>query len=140
MPALGAEPRQSNSVAVAGAGPDIRYTGSVKNVFVQSMSRNFEEALQLMRAAVTDCPEPLWETDLWPDEATTGPTAHGGLHGSAPWFLAYHTLVCLDYDLTGGVGAVGRPQPFTDNTYSLPNRMFTKPELLGYIDWCHGQR
>src|SRR5206468_2804518 len=35
-----------------------------------------------------------------PDEAPTGPTPHGGLHGSAPWFLAYHALLTFDYDLT----------------------------------------
>jgi hypothetical protein len=139
MPALGAEPRQTIRLGGRRGGPTGGYTGSVKNVFVQSMSRNFEEALQLMRAAVTDCPDPLWETDLWPDEAPTGATPHGGLHGSAPWFLAYHALVCLDYDLTGGFEPWEPPQPFTDNTYSLPNRMFTKPELLGYIDWCGGR-
>ena len=62
------------------------------NPFVQSMASNFEQALRLMEAALTDCPDELWETDLWPDEAPTGPTPHGGLHGSAPWFLAYHAL------------------------------------------------
>ena len=45
-----------------------------------------------MEAALTDCPDDLWEADLWPDEAPTGPTPHGGLHGSSPWFLAYHAL------------------------------------------------
>jgi hypothetical protein len=100
------------------------------------MARNFEEALRLMEAALTDCPDGLWETDLWPDEAPTGPTPHGGLHGSAPWFLAYHALFCLDYDLTGELEPWEPPEPFDENTYAFPNRMFTKPELLGYVDWC----
>jgi len=47
----------------------IRYTGSVTNALVQSMARNFDEALRLMEAALSDCPDRLWETDLWPDEA-----------------------------------------------------------------------
>lgn len=115
------------------------YTDSVTNVFVQSMNRNFEEALQLMEAALTDCPDELWETDLWPDEAPTGPTAHGGLHGSAPWFLAYHALLTLDYDLTAEFEPWEPPQPFDENTYSFPNRMFTKAELLGYVDYCRGR-
>ena len=59
-------------------------TYGVTNPFVQSMASNFEQALRLMEAAITDCPDDLWETDLWPDEASTGPTPHGGLHGSAP--------------------------------------------------------
>jgi hypothetical protein len=108
----------------------------VANPFVQSMDRNFEAAFRLMKAALADCPDVLWETDLWPDEATTGPTPHGGLHGSAPWFLAYHALLTLDYDLTGEFDQWKPPPPFDENTYSFPNRVFTKVELLGYIDYC----
>jgi hypothetical protein len=66
---------------------DMRYTGGVSNAFVESMAHNFEQALRLMEAALTDCPDELWQTDLWPDEVPTAPTPHGGLHGSAPCFL-----------------------------------------------------
>jgi hypothetical protein len=118
---------------------DVRYTGSVPNVFVQSTARNFEEALRLMEAALTDCPDGLWPTDLWPDEAPTGPGPHGGLHGSAPWFLGYHALLCLDYDLTAEFEPWAPPPPFDDNTYAFPNRVFTKAELVGYVDWCRGR-
>jgi hypothetical protein len=114
-------------------------TYSVVNPFVQSMASNFEEALRLVEAAVTDCPDRLWETDLWPDEAPTGPTPHGGLHGSAPWFLAYHALSTLDYDLSAEFKPWQPPQPFDENTYAFPNRMFTKAELLGYIEYCRGR-
>jgi hypothetical protein len=103
------------------------------------MATNFEQALRLMGAALTDCPDGLWQTDLWPDEAPTGPTPHGGLHGSAPWFLAYHALSTLDYDLTAELGPWEPPQPFDENTYASPNRVFTKAELLGYIDYCRGR-
>jgi hypothetical protein len=114
----------------------VRYTGSVSNAYVQSMAHNFEQALRLMETALTDCPDELWHTDLWPDEAPTAVTPHGGLHGSAPWFLGYHALSTLDYDLAGEFEPWAPPQPFDDNTYGFPNRRFTKPELLGYIDWC----
>ena len=77
----------------------MRYSETVTNAFVQSMASNFDTALRLMEAALTDCPDELWETDLWPDEAPTSPTRQGGLHGSAPWFLGYHALTTLDYDL-----------------------------------------
>lgn len=83
-----------------------------------------------------DCPEELWEMDLWPDEAPTGPNPHGGLHGSAPWFLAYHALLTLDYDLTAEFEPWEPPQPFDENTYAFPNRIFTRSELLGYIEYC----
>ena len=100
------------------------------------MVSNFEQALRLMEAAITDCPDELWETDLWPDEASTGPTPHGGLHGSAPWFLAYHALSTLDYDLSAEFEPWEPPQPFDENSYAFPNRMFTKAELHSYIDYC----
>lgn len=37
------------------------------NVFAQSVARNFEDALELLEAALTDCPGRLGETNLWPD-------------------------------------------------------------------------
>jgi hypothetical protein len=114
-------------------------TEGMANPFVQSMSSNFDQALRLMEAALTDCPPDLWDTDLWPEEAPTAPTLHGGLHGSAPWFLAYHALFTLDYDLTAEFEPWEPPQPFDENTYSSPNRRFTKAELLGYIDYCRGR-
>jgi hypothetical protein len=109
------------------------------NPFVQSMASNFEVALGLMEAALTDCPDDLWEMDLWPDEAPTGPTPQGGLHSSAPWFLAYHALFTLDYDLSAEFEPWEPPRPFDENTYAFPNRIFTKPELLGYISYCRGK-
>jgi hypothetical protein len=87
----------------------------------------------------TDCPDEVWETDLWPDEAPTGPTPHGGLHGSASWFLAYHALLTLDYDLTAEFGPWEPPPPFDEHTYAFPNRVFKTAELLGYVDYCRGK-
>ena len=109
------------------------------NPFVRSMASNFERALRLMEAALTDCPDDLWETDLWPDEAPTGPTPLGGLHGSAPWFLGYHALSTLDYDLTAEFEPWEPPRPFDENTSAFPNRTFTRSELLGYVDHCRGR-
>ena len=109
------------------------------NALVQSMAHNFEGALALMEAALADCPDELWERDLWPDEARTGPVGTGGLHGSAPWFLAYHALFTLDYDLTGEFEPWDPPSPFDDNTYAHPNRVFTRSELLGYVGYCRAR-
>lgn len=106
------------------------------NPFLQSIASNFQTALRLMEAALADCPDDLWETDLWPDEAPTIPTPQGGLHGSAPWFLGYHALTTLDYDLTAEFEPWQPPHPFDENTWSFPNRMFMKSELLGYLAYC----
>src|ERR1700760_3365761 len=109
------------------------------NPFVQSVASNYDAALRLLEAAVTDCPDSLWAADPWPHAAPTGPTPHGGMHGSAPWFLAYHALLTLDYDLTAELGPWEPPRPFDENTYASPNRVFTNPELLGYVDYCRGR-
>lgn len=109
------------------------------NAFVKAMAFNFEDALRRMQSALADCPDALWETDLWPDEGPTGPAPHGGLHGSAPWFLGYHALSCLDYDLSGEFEPWQPPKPFDDSTWSFPNRVFTKPELLAYVEYCRGR-
>ena len=97
-------------------------------MLVQSLTSTFDTALRLMEAALTDCTDDLWQADLWPYETPTAPTAHGGLHGSAPWFLGYHALSCLDYDLTGGFEPWAPPRPFDEHTYGFPNRVFTRPE------------
>ena len=76
------------------------------NPFVQSMSSNFAVALRLMEAALKDCPDDLWVEDLW-REAPTGPTPHGGLHGSAPWFLGYHAFANARLRPYSRVRAVG---------------------------------
>jgi hypothetical protein len=109
------------------------------SAFAQSMVRNFDDALQLMETAITGCPDTLWETDLWPDEAPTRPGPHGGVMGSAPWFLAYHALSCLDYDLTGGFERWEPPPPFHEHVWGLSSRVFTAAELLGYVEWCRGR-
>jgi hypothetical protein len=111
-------------------------TDLVASPFVLSMSTNFDQALRLLAAALADCPDELWAVDLWPDEAPTAPTPHGGLHGSAPWFLGYHALTTLDYDLSGELVPWAPPPPFDDHTWSFPNRVFTKDELLGYVEHC----
>ena len=84
-----------------------------------------------MEAALTDCPDELWQTDLWPDEAPTAPTPHGGLHGSAPWFLGYHALNTLDYDLAGEFEPWAPPQPFDDNTSASPTAGSPSPSFSG---------
>lgn len=109
------------------------------HVFVQSLASNFDVALRLMETALSDCTDDLWQRDLWPDEATTAPAPTGGLHGSAPWFLGYHALSCLDYDLTGDAEPWVPLPPFDDHTYGFPNRVFTRSELLGYLDACRGR-
>lgn len=105
------------------------------DIYVQILAWEFEHALGHMRSALTDCPEQLWEAALWPD-APVGLLPNGGLGGSAPWLLAHHALTILDYDLTGGFEPWEPPPPFDEHIEGEANRVFTKAELLSYVEWC----
>ena len=112
----------------------------VVNPFVQSMAGNFEEALRLMEAALTDSPKTCGRRTCGRTKRH-GPTPHGGLHGSAPWFLAVPRALSPSTTTSAAEFEPWEPpQPFDENTYASPNRMLTKAELLGYIDYCPGER
>lgn len=107
------------------------------NVLAQSLAYTYEIAFRELDAALVECPDELWETDLWPDEAPTAPHEGGALRGSAPWILVHHALVCLDYDLTGDFEMWAPPSPIGEFTlWSDPTRLFTKPELRDYLEFC----
>jgi hypothetical protein len=125
------------------------------SIWVESLGRNFEEALDLLAAAVRDCTDELWESSMWevpadlfgseppgPDgKPVTDPAARNALvqRRSTPWSVAWHTLECLDYDLTGEFGPWAPPPPFTGKPHwqltSLP-AAWTRSEMLGYIGYC----
>src|SRR5262249_6953777 len=119
------------------------------SIWVESLGRNFEAALDLMAGAVRDCTDELWESSMW--EVPTGgretnwlaprvtnPTARHALvqRHSTPWGVAWHALECLDYDLTGEFGPWAPPPPFAGigggQITSLPPGG-TRTHTLGYI-------
>lgn len=111
----------------------------MSDVLGKSIEHNFAHALGVLEAAIGDCPDELWEIDLWPDEASTTRNEYGALVGSAPWLLAHHALTILDYDSTGDFEMWVPPTPFDDNTWGEPNRVFTKSEMLAYVEFCRGK-
>lgn len=122
---------------------------------MESIGRSFEEALELLAAAVRDCTDELWETSMWevpapdaddelegPDgKLVTDPAARRILiqRHSTPWGVAWHALECLDYDLNGEFGPWAPPPPFNEKggweIASLP-AAWTRSDMLGYIDYC----
>ena len=128
------------------------------SIWVESLGRNFEEALAMLASAVSDCSEALWEASMWEVPADLFGTNPPGPDGrpltdlaerhaiaqrrSTPWSVAWHALECLDYDLTGELGPWAPPPPFAGNPHWLMttlSRAWTRPEMLGYVDYC-GQR
>jgi hypothetical protein len=83
-------------------------------------------AIDMLENAITACPDELWS------DRTRRPEY---------WYLAYHTLFFLDYYLSDSAEGFAPPAPFTleelDPASVLPERPFTKDELLGYLG--HGR-
>ncbi len=126
------------------------------SVWVESLGRSFEEALDLLAAAVRDCKDELWETNMWqvpapdPDHELLGPgekpvtdsAQRSALvqRSSTPWGVAWHALECFDYDLTGEFGPWAPPPPFTGHPHwrdltCLP-AAWSRSEMLAYIEYC----
>src|SRR3954454_17019433 len=94
------------------------------SIWVESLGRTFEEALDLLVAAGRDCTDELWETSMWPVPApgpdfqflrpdwspVTNPAQRSALieqwveRRSTPWSVAWHALEVFDYDLNGELG------------------------------------
>ena len=126
------------------------------SIWVESLGRNFEQALGQLEAATRDCTDELWESSMWDVPARD---ADADLHGpdgrlvtdpdsrhalvqrhSKPWSVAWHALEVLDYDLTGEFAPWSPPPPFTGKAHwrdltVLPTA-WSRSDMLGYVDDC----
>ena len=97
--------------------------------------RQFGAAIDMFGTALRDCPDELWESNLWEDQ----PDQWMAAGFSAFWYLGYHTLFWLDLYLTGAEEGFNPPAPFDlvemDPGGNLP-RTYTRTELLDYLDFC----
>jgi DinB superfamily len=87
--------------------------------------QQFGAAIDMLGNAIRACPD-----DLWSDRSKR----------PEYWYLAYHTLFWLDLYLSGPVEGFAPPAPFTleelDPAGLLPERPYTKKELLTYLEHC----
>jgi hypothetical protein len=133
------------------------------SIWVESLGRSFEQALDLLAAAVRDCTDELWESPMWPvaplqpDHQFLGPdwqpitdVAQRNVlaqrwveRRSTPWSIAWHALEGFDYDLNGEFGPWAPPPPFTGHPHwrDLPNlpAAWSRSETLGYAEYCREQ-
>ena len=95
----------------------------------------FGAAIDMLDDAIKNCPNELWETQLWDDE----PDQWVAKGFSKFWYLCYHTLFWLDLYLTGAEEGFSPPAPFDlvemESNESLP-RPYSREELLGYLLTC----
>ena len=92
--------------------------------------QQFGASIDMLKAAIRNCPDQLWENSLWED-----PGMPRG--SSAYWYITYHTIFWLDLYLSGSVEGFVPPSPFNldelDPAGVLPDRVYTQQELLGYL-------
>ncbi len=97
--------------------------------------RQFGVAIDMLGDALQNCPDDLWQAQLWADE----PDQFVAQGFSTFWYLGYHTLFWLDLYLTGAEEGFAPPAPFDlvemHPGESLP-RVYTRAELLGYSALC----
>ena len=97
--------------------------------------RQFGAAIDMFGGALRDCPEDLWEQQLWGDQPDQWVASGFGTY----WYLCYHTLFWLDLYLTGAEEGFQPPAPFDlvemEDNETLP-RVYSKEELLGYLEIC----
>ena len=87
----------------------------------------FGASIDMLENAMKACPDNLW------GDRTQQPEF---------WYLVYHTLFWLDFYLTESPDVFDPPKPFTlselDPEGLLPERIYTKAELLTYLE--HGRK
>lgn len=88
----------------------------------------FGAAIEMLENAVRACPDALWDRP-----------------GQEPafWHLAFHTLFFLDYYLAESPAGFEPPPPFglteLDPAGAMPERAWTRAELLDYVDDARGR-
>lgn len=97
-------------------------------IWKQTVWRQFGASIDMLENAIHACPEEVWV----------------GKRGSFFdfWYLASHTIFWLDYYLEERIDDFVPPEPFgleeLDPAGALPPRVYTKVELLKYLD--HGRQ
>jgi hypothetical protein len=85
----------------------------------------FGASIEMLKNAINACPENLWS------DRTQQPEF---------WYLVYHTLFWLDFYLTEYPNKYIPQEPYTlselDPEGKLPDRVYTKDELLNYLTFC----
>lgn len=89
----------------------------------RTLWQQYGAAIDMLENAIVACPDHLWN------------------QGPKFWYIAYHTLFFLDYNLTDDAEGFHPPEPFTlsemDPSGLMPDRVYTKTELLVYLQ--HGR-
>lgn len=95
--------------------------------------QQFGAVIEYLERTITVCPDALWRHAMWDTREKPSEFAQ-------VWYVAYHALFWLDLYLTGTEDGFVPPAPFTlieqYDDGPLPERVYTKTELLAYLEGC----
>jgi len=102
-------------------------------IWRKALSRQFRATIDMLGNALRACPDELWTAHMWKDPAMRP-------EFSDFWYVAYHTLFWLDLYLSGDGEGFVPPAPYNldelDPRGVLPERVYTRDELLAYVAHC----
>lgn len=96
-----------------------------------SVWKQFGAAIDMLDNAVVACPNALWTERLWQVPASSEYLPEFAEF----WYLAFHTLFCLDLylaDVPGEEFVPSAPFPVEDDE-SLPEQPYTKEQVRAYL-------
>jgi DinB superfamily len=98
------------------------------DAFKKILWQQFGAAIDMLENAMLECPDAVWAD---------------GKSFSEFWYLCFHTLFWLDLYLSDALEGFAPPTPFTldelDPAGVLPERVYSKPELLAYLEHCRAK-
>ena len=121
-------------------------------VWIDALVVKYGDAIDSMERALRACPDELWSASMW--TVRDIPAVRAGMGEDLPaeervqlfsavWNIAYHAIFFLDLNLSRRELPFECPPPFRFDDHDAPNprlpsRMYSREELLGYLD--HGRR
>jgi hypothetical protein len=122
-----------------------------------AVTREFEEAIDVLETALRECPDELWGASLWEvkrtdpwiwpanDQPEPGRTDESIQVFSAIWTVAYHCLFYLDFYMTTDMASFETPEyirggveedPINEfGTAKFPDPVYPRELLLRYLDY-----
>jgi hypothetical protein len=108
---------------------------STDTLWSTALWQQFGAAIDMLDNALVACPASLWRERLWSDPPDRPQSANGEF-----WFIAYHTLYCLDLyvsSVADSPSVVTPPSPFPapslDAEDEPPERPYTNDDLRAYL-------
>jgi hypothetical protein len=97
----------------------------IENFWKTILWQQFGAAIDMLENAMVACPDKLWKDRSRRPEF---------------WYVAYHTLFWLDFNLSDSAKGFSPPAPFTleemDPAGIIPEGPYTKDELQAYLEHC----